>query len=179
MGLATHGGMDGDLRAWARGSILASALMALGAPASAQVATGTYDGNGGAGRSITVGFRPIFVFIKVDYENVADNDLSSGVIRTTMMTGDSTNMCVTTIRPFLRGCNFLTRRRHASHVSQDFHRFSTGETFPRKRAGGERTPAPPPLSTFSADLPTFPRFRVQVIVHFLVLHQWRFSCCRL
>ena len=81
--------MGGDLRAWARRSILASAFVALGGSASAQVTTGTYDGNGSAGRSITVGFRPIFVFIKVDYENIADNDLSSGVIRTAMMTGDN------------------------------------------------------------------------------------------
>ena len=64
------------------------------ATAASQTATGSYTGDGVAGRAISIGFRPDIVIIKVDYEDTVDNNNSSGMIRTSTMTGDNT-------KPFL------------------------------------------------------------------------------
>ena len=70
---------------------LALAVSLLFAPtAKSQTATGSYTGDGVVGRAINIGFRPDIVIIKVDYEDTVDNDNSSGVIRTSTMTGDNT-----------------------------------------------------------------------------------------
>jgi len=59
----------------------------VGGPAHAQITSGTYAGNGTAGRAITgLGFQPDVVIVKVDYSHATD-DLSSGVVRTSTMSG--------------------------------------------------------------------------------------------
>ena len=59
----------------------------VGGPAHAQITSGTYQGNGTAGRQITgLGFQPDVVIVKVDYSHATD-DLSSGVVRTSTMSG--------------------------------------------------------------------------------------------
>src|SRR3990172_1128821 len=69
-------------------SLLAVLLLLGPVSAQAQMATGSYVGNGTAGRAITgLGFQPDIVIIKVDYADAID-DLSAGVIRTSTMIGD-------------------------------------------------------------------------------------------
>ena len=71
-----------------RWSLLAALLLLGSVSAQAQMTTGSYVGNGAAGRAITgLGFRPDVVIIKVDYSDAAPN-LSAGVIRTSTMVGD-------------------------------------------------------------------------------------------
>jgi len=75
------------------GAVLAATLALAVFPASkahAQVATGSYTGDGVDNRNIaTVGFQPDVVIIKVNYDNIADDNLSSAVIRTASMSGDN------------------------------------------------------------------------------------------
>ncbi len=71
-----------------RWSLLAALLLLGSVSAQAQMTTGSYVGNGAAGRAITgLGFRPDVVIIKVDYSDGVV-DLSAGVIRTSTMVGD-------------------------------------------------------------------------------------------
>jgi hypothetical protein len=56
--------------------------------ASAEVRTGAYRGDGVAGRGIVVGFQPSVVLVKGNDTDVND-DLTSAVIRSSTMTGDS------------------------------------------------------------------------------------------
>jgi hypothetical protein len=66
--------------------ILAGIALGWAEPAAAQIATGTYVGNGTAGRAITgLGFRPDVVIVKIDYSDPGNVDLSSAVIRTSSM----------------------------------------------------------------------------------------------
>ncbi|MCG6922941.1 MAG: LamG domain-containing protein, partial [Acidobacteria bacterium] len=68
----------------------------MASPAFAQIASGTYQGDGVAGRAITgLGFQPDIVIVKVDFDGQTDpnppclggDDCSSGVIRTSTMSG--------------------------------------------------------------------------------------------
>ena len=77
---------------------LAGLLLAASWPAEAQVASGSYVGNGIAGRAITgAGFRPDVVIVKVNFDGGTDatppcsslDDCSSAVIRTSTMAGTS------------------------------------------------------------------------------------------
>jgi hypothetical protein len=68
-------------------------LLLASASAEAQIAGGSYVGNGSAGRPVAgVGFRPDVVIVKVDYSNPNDNTCSSGVIRTSTMGGDASKL---------------------------------------------------------------------------------------
>ena len=54
------------------------------------IATGSYTGNGVAGRAITgLGFQPDIVLMKVDYDHPVNTDLSAAVMRTSDMAGDN------------------------------------------------------------------------------------------
>jgi hypothetical protein len=69
------------------------ALCLLPTAALAQIATGSYVGDGADPRPITgVGFRPDVVIVKVDYDNATDDTCSAGVIRTSTMTGDASKL---------------------------------------------------------------------------------------
>jgi len=79
--------------------ILAFVVSCFGVQASvhAQMATGTYTGDGVAGRTITgLGFRPDIVILKVNFCDPLVNpscpleSATSGVMRTSTMTGDNT-----------------------------------------------------------------------------------------
>ena len=83
-------------RTMLRALSLAGLLVAASWPAEAQIASGSYVGNGAAGRAITgVGFRPDIVIVKVDFDGGTDpnppcsslDDCSSAVIRTSTMAG--------------------------------------------------------------------------------------------
>ncbi len=88
--------MGRDLRAGLR--LLGLLLLGLAwlPAAHAQIVSGSYVGNGTAGRTITgLGFRPDIVIVKVDFDGQADpnppcsslDDCSSAVIRTSTMAG--------------------------------------------------------------------------------------------
>ena len=60
-------------------------LLGQAASAYAQMATGTYTGDGVAGRALTIGFQPDIVIIKADDGSISTP--TEGVIRTSTMTG--------------------------------------------------------------------------------------------
>ena len=63
-------------------------------PAGAQMTTGTYAGDGTAGRAISgLGFRPDVVIVK-GYDFDAGLTLTSAVLRTSTMAGDNTKPLV-------------------------------------------------------------------------------------
>ncbi len=74
-------------------------LLLASAAAEAQIATGSYVGNGTAGQPITVGFRPDVVIVKVDFQyldslSVVKDVCSNAVIRTSTMAGDASKLMV-------------------------------------------------------------------------------------
>jgi len=69
--------------------LLAGLLLFAARPAEAQMTTGTYTGNGVAGRPITgLSFQPDIVLIKVDYQDATTQANAAAVLRTSTMSGD-------------------------------------------------------------------------------------------
>jgi len=69
------------------------------ASAEAQIATGSYVGNGNPGQPIPVGFRPDVVIVKVNFQyldslSVVKDVCSNAVIRTSTMAGDASKLMV-------------------------------------------------------------------------------------
>jgi hypothetical protein len=82
------------LSARASSPLLGTGLLLLAAvSAQAQIATGSYVGDGTAPRAITgIGFRPDIVIVKVDFTNATSDTCSSAVIRTSTMAGDASKL---------------------------------------------------------------------------------------
>jgi len=79
------------------------------ASAEAQIATGSYVGDGTAGRPIAgLGFQPDVVIVKVDYDNLTNDTCSAGVIRTSTMPVDATKLLKGTPPLSLSPCDSLT-----------------------------------------------------------------------
>ena len=95
-GEAVDDGTRDEGRPEAAGALLLLLGFAWPAAAHAQIVSGSYVGNGTAGRTITgLGFRPDIVIVKVDFDGQTDpnppcssvDDCSSAVIRTSTMAG--------------------------------------------------------------------------------------------
>jgi hypothetical protein len=68
-----------------RALLVLAGLLGTSSSAYAQIATGTYTGDGVGGRAINVGFQPDIVIIKADNGDISTP--TEGVIRTSTMTG--------------------------------------------------------------------------------------------
>jgi hypothetical protein len=90
--------------------VLGGLLLLAVTPARAQVATGTYVGNGTAGRTVFAGFQPNVVIVRVDYTEatfppecggtgLSGNDCSAAVIRTSTMPGATSRQMRGTVAP--------------------------------------------------------------------------------
>src|SRR5262249_5645075 len=70
--------------------LLAGAALLSAVPTSAQMVSGSYSGNGSAGRKITgLGFKPDLVMIKGDDQDTLVFSNTATILRTSTMAGDS------------------------------------------------------------------------------------------